>query len=502
MHTMRIRLLMVALLAMAGVVQAANPQILVPLYSYPNWYSPGTYTWGQVAAAAATAPITAIINPDNGPAGPPNSDFLHGMSDLQKAGVRMVGYVPTGYGKTPVATVEANVDLYANDYPGVTGIFLDEASTDPSTLTYYTTLYNYIKAKSNLTLVITNPGTNIPESFVSAPTCDTAVIYEDTTGWPAYTPDSYVANDTPQHFAALILDIPTAAQMQADIALAVQRNVGYVYVTDRTTPNPYNLLPSYWTQEVNDIGGVQPLTTTQVAAKSETLGQLGTLNSAGPAAINAAGNVALRVATSSGGGIGLITGGTYNSVAAVGAAAPDMTGTASVGTFTKLSDPVLNANSAIAFIGTLKTERADITASNDSGIWCNTSGTLQLIARKGSIAPGSGGTYSAFTQVVLPDVAGPIFCAKLSGVPASQNTGLWAVTGSNGIQPVIITGQQLPFTSGTAAPTLKTVKSISIFQQPPLASGQSRGVDTSTANLVCQATFTDATWAIYKVTFP
>ena len=39
----------------------------------------------------------------------------------------------------------------------------------------------------------------------------------------------------------------------ADVALAAQRNVGYVYVTDQTPPNPYAQLPSYWDQEVAAI---------------------------------------------------------------------------------------------------------------------------------------------------------------------------------------------------------------------------------------------------------
>ncbi len=41
--------------------------------------------------------------------------------------------------------------------------------------------------------------------------------------------------------------------MMADVALAAQRNVGYVYVTDETLPNPYGQLPSYWDQEVAAI---------------------------------------------------------------------------------------------------------------------------------------------------------------------------------------------------------------------------------------------------------
>ena len=41
--------------------------------------------------------------------------------------------------------------------------------------------------------------------------------------------------------------------MAADLKLAQQRNVGWVYITDATLPNPYDRLPSYWSQEVSLI---------------------------------------------------------------------------------------------------------------------------------------------------------------------------------------------------------------------------------------------------------
>ena len=43
--------------------------------------------------------------------------------------------------------------------------------------------------------------------------------------------------------------------MEADVAFAAHNNVGYVYVTDQTLPNPYAQLPSYWNQEVTAIAG-------------------------------------------------------------------------------------------------------------------------------------------------------------------------------------------------------------------------------------------------------
>lgn len=57
----------------------------------------------------------------------------------------------------------------------------------------------------------------------------------------------------------LDLGISTVDQMKQAIDLAYQRNVGYVYVTDDSPAggaNPFDSLPSYWTQEVTYVASV------------------------------------------------------------------------------------------------------------------------------------------------------------------------------------------------------------------------------------------------------
>jgi hypothetical protein len=41
--------------------------------------------------------------------------------------------------------------------------------------------------------------------------------------------------------------------MRLHIDRAVARNIGYVYVTDDVLNNPWNTLPTYWTDEVDYI---------------------------------------------------------------------------------------------------------------------------------------------------------------------------------------------------------------------------------------------------------
>jgi hypothetical protein len=230
----------------------ANLGILIPLYSYPNWYDPDNYVWGEVAAAANHLPVTAVINPEDGPVScPPNSDYQHGLDELRTAGVTILGYVYTSYGTRDPALVQADVDLYDQCFD-IDGIFFDETSSTSADLAYYTMLYNYVKSKPNLDSVVLNPGTQVEESYLGTPAGDTTVIFEGQSGdWTPYIPDAYLSAYTPDRFAMLAYDVPEADSMCASAALAHQRGLGYVYLTDDGLPNPWDSLPTFWSAELD-----------------------------------------------------------------------------------------------------------------------------------------------------------------------------------------------------------------------------------------------------------
>jgi hypothetical protein len=121
------------------------------------------------------------------------------------------------------------------------------------------------------------------------------------------------------------------------------------------------------------------------------------------------------------------------------------------------------------------------------------SGKLERVVRKGDFAPGTAGSFSSFEQLVLPDVGGPIFVATLSGVPAAQGVGLFAIT-SSGLSSIVQTGNTLVV--GTGA---KIVKSIGVFPAPTSVAGQSRSFDAPSGNIVYLAGFTDGTSGIFSV---
>lgn len=259
-----IRVMFLAALALPMLIHqslnanAAELKILIPLYSYPTHYNPKTYIWQRVAAAQKQVPITAIINPNNGPSnGSPNRDYLQGIKDLRAEGVTILGYVFTKYGDRPIAQVKADIDLYNSHY-NINGIFLDEANSGINKLNYYQELYKYIKAKSKLYTVILNQGTHTHEGYLTRPAADNIVIFENfSQNWVRYQTEPYINKYDSKRFSTLIHTVPNAATMKSHIDRAVARNIGYIYITDDSPNNPdqdpWNSLPSYWQSEVNYI---------------------------------------------------------------------------------------------------------------------------------------------------------------------------------------------------------------------------------------------------------
>lgn len=243
----------VALAGGQAPAAAADLRVLLPLYSYPSWYAPETYWWDDVAAAAARVPVVAIVNPDSGPGGgPPNGDYVRGLADLRAGGVGLLGYVATGYGARPAAAVKADVDLY-DAYFGLDGIFFDEADNTTNHLGYYEDLFAYVRSRTNLETVVLNPGIGTAEEYFSRPACDAAVIFEVDAGWSNHVPAGYVSNYPARRFAVLPYAVPDASAMRQAVDLAVRRNAGFVYVTDDGGANPWDSLPSYWTDFVDYV---------------------------------------------------------------------------------------------------------------------------------------------------------------------------------------------------------------------------------------------------------
>src|SRR5215471_19323902 len=130
---------------------------IVPLYSFPTQDA-----WSRVIAAKRAYPnvtIIAVVNPQDGPGSAQSPDYLAGISQLISAGIKVIGYVATGYGKRAVADIQADVARWRDFYPQVTGIFFDEMSSQAGFEAYYKVLSAHAR-DLGFDLTTGNPGTD------------------------------------------------------------------------------------------------------------------------------------------------------------------------------------------------------------------------------------------------------------------------------------------------------------------------------------------------------
>ncbi|GAC1450347.1 MAG: hypothetical protein NVSMB9_34720 [Isosphaeraceae bacterium] len=225
----------------------ATLQLLVPAYFYPA--GEGDKYWERLFSSPARQNTVAIVNPASGPGDKVDPNYTSVLARAKTAEVTLIGYVHTSYAKRPIADVKADVDTWLKLYPGIQGIFFDEQASDPKNVDYQAELYQYVHDTKNLDLVITNPGTVCDQEYLSRPALDACCLFEgmkkaDSLDFPPWT-DQY----KPDHVAALGYNVTTADEMNKCINDAVDRKIGYLYITDAGGTNPWDRLPLYWDEE-------------------------------------------------------------------------------------------------------------------------------------------------------------------------------------------------------------------------------------------------------------
>jgi len=225
------------------------------LYTYPG------ASWDNVVNGASKVPTIAIINPNSGPsASGPDSAYNTYMTKLKNAGVEMVGYVYTSYGARSISDVQKDIDLYATKYPGVTGIFFDEASDATSQISFYTQAYNYVMSKSGYKHSILNPGVQPAQGYTSI--SSSIVVFEEAgsklssisfASWVTCAPSSAQKAGYKYKFAGIAHS--TAAGSASSVLNAMKsKGIGLVYVTDGAAGCcTYNELVSYYATEASNI---------------------------------------------------------------------------------------------------------------------------------------------------------------------------------------------------------------------------------------------------------
>jgi hypothetical protein len=208
---------------------------IVPLYTDPSDPS-----WNTVIAAKMQHPkvgVIAIVNPNNGPGSAASSSYASGIARLDAAGIKVLGYVATGYASKTAAVVEADIDRWKSFYPGqLGGIFFDEQSNRAGDVAHYHELSQYAKAQG-LTFTVGNPGTDTAESYIGA--LDTMLIYESSGLPSASQMGGWHSKYATSNFGV----IPYAVNMDATFVHNARQYVEYIYLQSDNLPNPWDSVP-------------------------------------------------------------------------------------------------------------------------------------------------------------------------------------------------------------------------------------------------------------------
>ena len=217
---------------------AARTGSIVPLYSLPS-----DPAWAALIAAKkahASVPVIAVINPNSGPGTAARSDYMAGVGRLTGAGVKVAGYVATGYGKRAVAEVKADIDRWRNLYPEAKAIFFDEMANNPGLESHYSSLTSYAKGKG-IDYTIGNPGVDSKPSYVG--TVDTILIVESA-GLPSADKLAGWHESHPREaFGIIPHSVPS---LDAGFVAMAKSHVAYIFVQNDVMPNPWDTLPPYF----------------------------------------------------------------------------------------------------------------------------------------------------------------------------------------------------------------------------------------------------------------
>ena len=220
------------------------PSLVVPAYFTPQ----PTSRWARIDRARH-AVRWVILNPDNGPGRAPAAGYEAVVRRDRRAGIAVLGYVPTGQGRRARASVLGKVDRYRHFY-GVNDVFFDEAPTGRRFEERYRAFVAAVHAHHGFAVL--NPGTTPARGYFDF--ADAIVTFES--GATAYR-HAHRGSIRPRGLPAakiwnIVLGVPRG-DLDRVLASARARGVGGLFVTDLGPPNPYDRLPSYWTAEVGAV---------------------------------------------------------------------------------------------------------------------------------------------------------------------------------------------------------------------------------------------------------
>lgn len=250
-----------------GSSPAVNPAIPSPRMGAISYWALNAAAYDQLPAGAL-----AVVNPSNGIFSGQTTtlttdvaSYAAIVSSVAARNVSMLGYVPTGYFDhtcnvatqcQTLARIEAQVQAYFQNMPGLGGIFFDEVSVSPWNCAVFPAEYQRLRDivhKYNAQAKIAF-NTAVPETCVmdAANAGEIVVLFESTQS-SYQSGASQVAAATAAARAKGVASwhlVFGATDLNSAYAQANAAHANWLYVTDVSGGNIWNSLPGFWAQEL------------------------------------------------------------------------------------------------------------------------------------------------------------------------------------------------------------------------------------------------------------
>ena len=236
-------------------VDGAAPRPGTVKMAVPAYFDPPSPEWQRLIAGAPAVGMI-VFNPESGPGTAVDPAYTQVIAQAQAAGIVMVGYVATSYGARPEADVIADINRYYDFYT-LSGIYFAEGPMDADCTAMepmYHRMSDAVRARD-------------AQAYLAVGTrfCPTYITFFDmmvqfARNWPEYqtdyAPPSWMPANSPQRFVHFVHSVPPA-EASAALSRAVANGAGWVFITDQSDPNPWSVLPSYFSEELATMRSVQ-----------------------------------------------------------------------------------------------------------------------------------------------------------------------------------------------------------------------------------------------------
>ena len=217
---------------------SSDGRLLVPLYVHP---AVDPAAWRAVAAAGPARVAAVVLNIADGPGDAPDNVFAAAAEEVRAAGIPLLAYSDTDYGRRPHAAVVADLLTYRQWY-ATDGVYFDQVATATGALPHYRRLATAARAAGCGTVVFGH-GDHPDPGYAEIGLADLLVTFEG--DWEAYrsmTLPLWTARHASAHFCHLVYDVPAEAAAEAT-ALISARRAGIGCAVPGSGDNPWATLP-------------------------------------------------------------------------------------------------------------------------------------------------------------------------------------------------------------------------------------------------------------------